>query len=315
VFGDENDIGLTHKFLELLLRHRIEVYGLNDDVSVGGKNFKKDHAFVVPASQPQFRLIHSIFEEMTLLKDSLYYDNTAWSLIHAYGIKQAKSTSAIRAAGERISGVPDHRGEVVGGQSNYAYVLQWTDYNTSKASTQLLNKGIRVKETMTPFKSSTEEGVKDFGYGSLLIPVTGQELSPDELYQHLSKITADAKVKAYAVATGWQDDSIDLGSRSFTTLSAPKVATVFGRGIHYAHAGQIWQLLDRHVGLPLSKLDFDDFKNVPLSRYNVIILPHGIYNDWDERVVDKIKRWVDDGGTLVTFRGGAEWAIRTGISS
>src|SRR5690606_20071853 len=125
VFGDENDIGLTHKFLELLLRHRIEVYGLGDDVSVAGKNFKKDHAFVVPASQPQFRLIHSIFEEMTLLKDSLYYDNTAWSLIHAYGIKQAKSTSAIRATGERVNSVPDHRGEVVGGQSNYAYVLQW----------------------------------------------------------------------------------------------------------------------------------------------------------------------------------------------
>ena len=315
VFGDENDTGLTHRFLELLLSHRIEVYSLGDDLSLDGKDFKKGHAFVVPASQSQFRLIHSIFEEMTLLKDSLYYDNTAWSIIHAYGIKQAKSPSAIKATGERVNSVPDHTGEVVGGQSNYAYVLQWTDYNASKALTQLLNKGIRVKASMSPFKSSTEEGVKDFGYGSLLIPVTGQDISADELYQHLSEITADAKVNAYAVSTGWQDDSIDLGSRSFTTLSAPSVATVFGRGINYEEAGQIWQLLDRHVGLALAKLDFDDFKNVPLARYNVIILPHGVYNDWDERVVEKIKRWVNDGGTLVTFRGGAEWAIRTGISS
>ena len=69
------------------------------------------------------------------------------------------------------------------------------------------------------------------------------------------------------------------------------------------------------MGLPLAKLDFDDFKNVPLSRYNVLILPHGVYNDWDEKVVDKLKNWVNNGGTLVTFRGGAEWAIKTGISS
>ena len=69
------------------------------------------------------------------------------------------------------------------------------------------------------------------------------------------------------------------------------------------------------MGLPLAKLDFDDFKNVPLARYNVIILPHGVYSDWDEKVVNKLKSWVDNGGTLVTFRGGAEWAIRTGISS
>src|SRR5690606_14507340 len=268
VFGDENDIGLTHKFLELLLRHRIEVYGLDNDLSLGGENFKKGHAYVVPASQPQFRLIHSIFEEMTLLKDSLYYDNTAWSMIHAYGIKQAKSTSVARDAGDRIKSVPERAGQVVGGKSNYAYLLQWTDYNASKALTQLLDKGIRVKATMTPIKSPTAEGVKDFGYGSLLIPVTGQDISADELFQHLTEITGKAQVNAYAVATGWLEESIDLGSRSFTSLSAPRVATVFGRGINYEEAGQIWQLLDRHVGIPLAKLDFDDFGNVPLSRYN-----------------------------------------------
>lgn len=315
VFGDENDIGLTHKFLELLLRHRIEVYGLDNDLSLGGENFKKGHAYVVPASQPQFRLIHSIFEEMTLLKDSLYYDNTAWSIVHAYGIKQAKSNAVVKAGGEKITKLPNHSGQVVGGKSNYAYLLQWTDYNSSKALTQLLNKGIRVKASLSPFKSSTADGVKEFGYGSLLIPVTGQALSADELFQELTAVTADAKINAYAVSTGWLDDSIDLGSRSFTTLQAPKVATVFGRGTNYEEAGQIWQLLDRHVGLPLAKLDFDDFPSVPLSRYNVIVLPHGIYNGWDEKVVEKIKSWVNNGGTLVTFRGGAEWAIRTGISS
>lgn len=315
VFGDENDIGLTNKFLELLLSHEIQVYGLKNDLDLEGESFKKDRAFVVPASQPQFRLIHSIFEEMTLLKDSLYYDNTAWSLIHAYGIKQAKAKTAVSDAGERITSLPVQEGQVIGGKSDYAYLMQWSDYNASRALTQLQNKNIRVKTSMSPFKAPTEQGSKDFGRGSLLIPVAGQEITPDELLQQLTEITGEANVNAYAVSTGWLDDSIDLGSRSFSTVTAPKVATIFGAGINYEEAGQVWQLLDRHVGLPLAKLDFYDFKFVPLNRYNVLILPHGVYSDWDENVVDKIKAWVNNGGTLITFRGAAEWAIQKGISS
>src|SRR5690606_12436597 len=63
--GHENDAGVTHRCLQLLLSHRIQVYALSNDLALAGKEFKKDHAFVVPASRPHFRLIHSIFEETT----------------------------------------------------------------------------------------------------------------------------------------------------------------------------------------------------------------------------------------------------------
>ena len=314
VFGDENDIGLTDKFLDLLLSHKIAVYPVGEDRTVDGKNFKKDHAYIVPAEQPQFRLIHSIFEEMTLLRDSLYYDNTAWSLIHAYGVKHAKSAQPLQGGG-RLQTPPARSGEVVGGRSNYAYLIQWADYNASRTLSRLLDKGIRVKSSQQPFKSPTEAGNKEFGYGSLLIPVTGQVQSADELYTLLSEIAKDIKVDIYGVSTGWLDDSIDLGSRSFVTVTPPKVAAIFGQGVNYEEAGQVWQLLDRHLNLPLTKLDFYDVESVPLSRYNVLILPHGSYNQWSERVVGKIKSWVNEGGTLITFRGAAEWAIGKGISS
>ena len=315
VFGDENDSGLTDKFLDLLLSHKIAVYPVGEDRTVDGKDFKKDYAYIVPVDQPQFRLIHSIFEEMTLLRDSLYYDNTAWSLIHAYGIKHAKAPQPFQGSGERLQTVPTRTGEVVGGRSDYAYLIQWSDYNASRTLSRLLDKGIRVKSSQKPFKSPTTAGDKEFGYGSLLIPVTGQEQSVDELYTLLSELAKDVKVDIYSVTTGWIDDSIDLGSRSFVTVTKPRVATVFGQGVNYEEAGQVWQLLDRHLNLPLTKLDFHDVETVPLSRYNVLILPHGSYNQWSERVVGKIKAWINDGGTLITFRGGAEWAIGKGISS
>lgn len=315
VFGDEKDIGLTDKFLDLLLSHKINVYPIGEDKRVAGKDFKADYAYIVPAEQPQFRLIHSIFEEMTLLRDSLYYDNTAWSLIHAYGIKHAKSDQTLQGGGAPIETVPNRLGEVIGGKSDYAYLIPWSDYNASRALGGLLGKGMRVKSSQQPFKSSTAAGDKEFGYGSLLIPVTGQTQSSDKLYAFLSEIAKDAKVDIYSVTTGWLDDSIDLGSRSFVTVTKPRVATVFGQGVNYEEAGQVWQLLDRHLQIPLTKLDFYDVANVPLSRYNVLILPHGSYGQWSESVIGKIKAWVNAGGTLITFRGAAEWAISNGISS
>src|SRR5690606_41337003 len=45
--------------------------------------------------------------------------------------------------------------------------IPWSDYNASRTLSRLLDKGIWVKSSQQPFKSPTEAGDKDFGYGSL----------------------------------------------------------------------------------------------------------------------------------------------------
>ena len=60
------EISLTpalRKLLELLLLHRIEVHALASAVTVDGRRFEPGSAYVVPAVQPQFRLVHSIFAD------------------------------------------------------------------------------------------------------------------------------------------------------------------------------------------------------------------------------------------------------------
>src|ERR1700761_9358782 len=92
VFGDSRDESLTQKFLDLLLRHRVKVYELADNLTVEGKRFQKGKAYIVPSEQPNYRIVHSIFEE-NRLKDSIFYDNTGWSIVHAYGLQYARVTT------------------------------------------------------------------------------------------------------------------------------------------------------------------------------------------------------------------------------
>jgi hypothetical protein len=307
VFGDNKDVSLTQKFLGLLLKHRVKVYQLNDNITQDGKTFQKEKAYLVPSDQPNYLIVHSLFEE-NILTDSIYYDNTGWSIIHAYGLKYAKLT-APPAKGSLVTGVSTVNGIVEGGKSNLAYVLNYSDYNASRALYHLLVKGVLVKTAYKPFTANK----KPYGTGSLVIPVSSQSITPDSLYKALQEVAADAHLSFAAVSTGYSTAGIDLGSSNIKTIRKPEVALAFGQGVTSSEAGQVWFLLNEQLDLPVTKLDLASFQRASLARYNVLILPGGTYSAWDKATVDKIKAWVADGGTLITFQTASAWAIQQDI--
>ncbi|TAF91528.1 MAG: zinc carboxypeptidase, partial [Bacteroidetes bacterium] len=79
VFGSEQTQEETRLFVELLLRHSIDVYPITKNIQLDGKTFLPGHSFTVPTNQTQFKLIKTIFEKNTQYKDSLFYDVTAWT--------------------------------------------------------------------------------------------------------------------------------------------------------------------------------------------------------------------------------------------
>ncbi|HEX7177100.1 MAG TPA: hypothetical protein VF240_17715, partial [Pyrinomonadaceae bacterium] len=54
-----------------------------------------------------------------------------------------------------------------------------------------------------------------------------------------------------------------------------------------------------------------------LRRYDVIVLPHGAPGDYQEMLgesgVARLRRWAEDGGTLVLIKGAAAFATRDGV--
>ncbi|WCT10672.1 M14 family metallopeptidase [Mucilaginibacter jinjuensis] len=313
VFGDAKDVNLTQKFLGLLLQHRIKVYQLADNVAQDGKNFQKGKAYIVPSDQPNYLIVHSIFEE-NALTDSIYYDNTGWSIIHAYGLKYAR-LAAPTAKGALVNSVELTNGTVEGGKSNLAYLLNYTDYNASRALYHLLTKQILVRAAFKPFTAGTAAGKRSYGSGSLVIPVVGQTVSPDSLYKALQEVAVETHLNFAAVNTGYSLEGIDLGSSNIRAIKKPEVALAFGQGVTASEAGQVWFLLNQQLDLPVAKIDPASFQRADLSRYTVLILPGGAYNAWDKATVDKIKDWVSNGGTLITFQTASAWAIEHGIAN
>lgn len=311
IFGDSRDETLTQKFLGLLLQHRIQVYDVAATASVEGKNFEKGKAYIVPAEQPNFLVIHSLFEEIAL-KDSLFYDNTGWSVIHAYGLQYAKIKTNTNgfAKGSPVTATIPSKGSIEGGKSSYAYLLSYTDYNAGKALYQLLSKNIMVKTAFKPFTAAIGNEKRPYGYGSLVVPVAGQFISSDSLYAQLQKVALACQVRFTAATTGFSAAGVDLGSNNIKTVRKPEVALAFGQGITASEAGQVWFLLNQQLGIPVVKLDLQYFRQASLKKYTIIVLPAGNYNTWDKPVIDKLKAWIADGGTLITFQTATAWAIQ-----
>lgn len=311
VFGDKNDVNLTQKFLGLLLEHHVEVFEVADNISQDGKTFEKGKSYIVPSSQPNFLIVHSLFEE-NALKDSIFYDNTGWSIIHAYGLKYAKLSSAF-AKGAVVKNLSAESGKLNVERSAYAYLINSGDYNFTKALYQLQLKNILVKTAFKSFAANTSNGKKSYLPGTLVIPVVGQTIPADSLLAALNGVTKSSNIEITPVSSGFSAEGIDLGSSNIRAVRKPEVALAFGQGVTSSEAGQVWFLLNQQLDLPVTKLDLQSFARTSLNRYNVLVLPAGNYSAWDKVTVDKIKSWVNDGGTLITFQTATAWAVQQEI--
>ncbi|WP_448132955.1 M14 family zinc carboxypeptidase [Stenotrophomonas rhizophila] len=308
VFGDAHDPGLTAKLLDLLLQHQITVEALSTAVTVEGQRFEPGSAYVVPTAQPQFRLVHSIFADTPPIKGDVFYGSTSYAIAPAYGVAFAGSRSRI-GGGQRVAAVAPAQGGVVGGQAGYAYVLDWRDYNASRALYALQARGLLTRAAFQPFTAATVDGEQAFARGSVVIPVAGQPLAGAALLAAVDEAARAAGVRVQALASGQSRSGIDLGSDSVKALRKPAVALVMGEGVSATEIGSAWFVLDQQVQLPASKLDPAQLGKVELDRYTTIVLAGGTYTGVDAAAVAALKRWINAGGSLVTYGTAARWAI------
>ncbi|WP_068854537.1 M14 family zinc carboxypeptidase [Stenotrophomonas rhizophila] len=313
VFGDANDPGLTRRLLDLLLQHQITVQALSKAVTVDGQRFEPGSAYVVPTAQPQFRLVHSIFAETPPIKGDVFYGSTSYAIAPAYGVAFAGSRSRVDG-GERITSLPSARGGVSGGQAGYAYVFDWRDYNASRALYALQAKGVLTRAAFQPFTAATASGEQAFARGSVVVPVAGQTLAGAALLAAVDEAARSSGVQVHALASGQSRSGIDLGSDSVKSLRRPAVALVMGEGVSATEIGSAWFLLDQQVQLPASKLDPAQLGKVNLDRYTTIVLAGGTYSGVDATAVAALKRWINAGGSLVTYGSAAKWAIEQKLS-
>jgi hypothetical protein len=312
VVGDNQDQSRNKAFWDMLLHHNIEFYSLEADFTEGGIQYKKDRAIIVPLAQAQNLMVRSIFEKQTTgFKDSLFYDASTWNLALSYGLNYAEIKGAIpkggRMTAQNISSPPQYPSK-----SNYAYIMEWTDYYAPKALNKLQEKGILVKVSTKPFTIKS----KTYGYGTLIIPVKYQPRNADSLFLLLNDITKETGIAFESLNTGYSDDGPDLGASAHFTPKKPQALMVTGTGVNPSEAGEIWHLLDTRVGLPITKVDVHNMARLNLNRYNTIVMVGGSYQSTlDSSFTQKLKGWIGNGNTLITLKSASEWAIKSRLLS
>ena len=300
VFGDEKDASKVYHLAEILQRHKIKFNEVKEDFSIHGKTYKKGYSYIIPKNQKQFRLINAMFEKRTTFTDSLFYDISAWSFPLAFNLDYDESVS-ISNIGNEVSNL--QRNEVSApSMSNYAYVMEWHDYYSPKALNLILQKGLRAKVGMKPFTLEN----KTYDYGTILIPVQNQKLSANEIFEFLSEVSKKTNVSITNVNTGLTH-GIDLGSGQFRLVKRPEVALLVGDGVNSSDAGEIWHVFDQRYDILITKLDTKNFNRTDISRYTDIIIPSSSGSVLDKNDAEKLKTWVEAGGTLIGFKNTGNW--------
>jgi hypothetical protein len=319
VFGLEEDRARTYHLAELLRRHKVDLYDLSKDITVDGETFKGGSSYVIPSDQKQYRFVKALFERRTTFTDSLFYDVSAWTMPYAFNLPFAELEGRDYSddlLGSKVNGLPEFpTGEVLGGESDYAYVFEWDEYYTPRAANRLLEAGVRLKVASKPFTGVTANGTHKFDYGTILVPLGPQSVDQDKIHKLVQQAADEDGLTVYSVGTGLTPSGIDLGSGSFEDLEKPSVAVLSGEGASSYEVGEVWHLLDQRFAMPPTLFPMDRLGRADLSRYNVIVMVNGSYDEISDRATEKIKRWTQNGGTLITTKYANNWAEQNGLAN
>ncbi|MCH8490269.1 MAG: peptidase [Oceanicaulis sp.] len=312
VFTAPGDPERARRFVRLLRTHGIDVYRAARDIRASSGAYAAGESYVVPARQLQHRLIRGIFERFTEFEENVFYDVSGWTLPLAYnlqydglpgGMFQSLPLGELAEGAFQSAPAPD--------RAPYGYVFDWSHSFAPRALNRVLEAGLMARAASEPFTLVTTEGDREFGRGSVFVPLARQDKTPAQIHAIMETIAREDGVPVSAAATGLtRNIGRDLGAWTvFRTLTAPTVVIAFDDGISWNDAGEMWWTLDHQHEMGALMVPKSRLARLDWTQYTHLILPGGNAS-LDDSTKDTVMRWVRGGGTLIAARQGAEWAER-----
>ncbi|MEL7447830.1 MAG: M14 family zinc carboxypeptidase [Pseudomonadota bacterium] len=311
VFSAPGDPARMHFFADLLNYHRISTYRLARDVDAGGKSFSAAESLVVPVSQPQYRLIRSIFETLTEFEDATFYDVSTWALPPAFGLDYAAlaggAFSDSLVGGEYAPAMPVANAPV---ESTYGYVFEWGPYHAPRALQRVLESEMLARVATKPINVATTSGDRSFPVGSIIVPLDRQERPAADIYELMKTIAAEDGVAVHAMTSGRSTTGsadVNVGGPAAKSLKPVHALLAVGNDVNLYDAGEIWHLADFRMNMPITLRARDDLGGIEWERYTHIVFPSGDYDGFEPEWADRMRTWVDEGGTVIGMRESVSW--------
>lgn len=236
-----------------------------------------------------------------------FYDITAWTMplafdIDAFWTEDAGNVNSTVVTNEFLQNVKTGS---VSGRAQIAYIIPYETDGAGAMAIRLLKEGFRVNSAIRTMNA----GGRNWNRGTFVVRVTR---NPETVHEAVNRLARELGVNVTAVNTGYAEEGdTPVGGENVYPLQVPKIAMIADEGVDQTSYGSIWWTLDRY-GIQFTPLTIGNIRSGALKNYNILIMPDGsasrYFSSFGKPGVDGLKEWVQNGGTLITVRGGSVFA-------
>ncbi len=220
-----------------------------------------------------------------------FYDLTTWSLPLAMNVEGWVTQAPVAGTRDLQKAEPSPFRV-----AQYGYLVDGRDPQLYQFAGSLLENGVRFSVV----DSDIDIGDRTHARGSLII-LKGN--NANDLDTRLQAIAQASGVRVVTLQSGWMGGTA-FGSEKVRHVKDPKIGLVGGPGTYPTSFGMLWHTLDVDTPIPHTVLSAESLRNLELHDYEVLIFPDGNYADRiGKSGIEKLKRWVSEGGTIVAVKG------------
>lgn len=325
------DPGLVAELADLLRRNGIEARALAEEVTLSGVSDREGRSvgtrrfpagtWVIETAQPRGALARALLEPDLQLPEGFlkkarervladrnpeFYDITAWSLpllfdVGGYGTTDRRSLPLKPAESAVEEGF-----EMPAERPRYAYLIDGRQAAGVAALYQLRAQGYRASVILRP----TRIGGRDFARGTVIVRVG---INGEGVHDALREQARRYRLRVAGVGTGHSDEDFPaLGSGDVMSVRLPEIAILGGAPLQGYSFGWSWYVLDRQYEIPVTVRRVRSVADTPIHRFDTIVLPEvgspdALARELGEAGVQRLERWVRDGGTLVAIGGAVDF--------
>ena len=322
ILHSAHDPGMARRLAFMLLENGIEVREADGPVTVQGRQIPQTGTFIVPMDQPTHRFVRNLLDPDVPMDEEFVqrqidrrarresdeiYDLTAWSQSLLWDVEVLVSDDPTGAAGVVVSKNNNPTNTVLP-EAGVGYLMPWGT-STASAVAEALRDGIRVRAAGAEFTL----GGREYAVGTAIVRTAENDAN---LQQQLGRIASAHGAEVVPIDDSYVEEGASLGSNSVRALRSPRVLLVYDSPGQTNSVGFARYVLEQRYAQPTVAVRASSLGRANLADYDVIVFPSGNYSSAvNSGMVQELRNWMSNGGTMITMAASTGWAIRAELLS